>query len=85
MRIPKFDIEDRVVNIEDLYNKNKFIWRYNNAPKESVFTIEEIIINNKGILYKIYNKLTHSTFIAKENELISEKDFIKILKEKFKK
>lgn len=82
MRQPKFDIGDKVANIENLYNRS--VWRYDNAPKGTLLTIEEIIINNNGVSYKARSSRL-STFTVKEEELISEKNFIKALKEKFKK
>lgn len=82
MRTPKFDIGDKVANVENLYNRSP--WRYDNAPKGTLLTIEEIIISNKGVSYKAYSS-RYSTFTVKEEDLISEKDFIRALKEKFKK
>ena len=82
MRQPKFDIGNKVTNIENLHNRSG--WRYENAPKGTLLTIEEIIISNKGVSYKARSS-GYSTFTVKEEDLISEKDFIKGLKEKFKK
>lgn len=83
MRQPKFDIGDKVTNIENLHNRDRG-WRYNNAPKGSLFEIRKIIISATEISYELWS-WKHSSFTAKEEELISEKDFIKGLKEKFKK
>lgn len=82
MRKPKFNIGDKVTNTENLHNYGG--WRYNNAPKGTLFEIRKIIIANEGISYELHS-WRHSSFTVKEEELISEKDFIKGLKEKFKK
>lgn len=82
MKQPKFDIRDKVTNIENLSNRD--YWRYNNAPKGTLLEIKKIIIEEKGISYEVRNS-RYSTFIVKEEELISEKEFLKQLKEKFKK
>lgn len=82
MKQPKFDIRDKVTNIENLSNRN--YWRYNNAPKGTLLEIKKIIIEEKGVSYEVRDS-RYSTFIVKEEELISEKEFLKQLKEKFKK
>lgn len=82
MKHPKFDIGDKVTNIENLSNRN--YWRYNNAPKGTLLEIKKIIIEEKKVSYEVRNS-RYSTFIVKEEELISEKEFLKQLKEKFKK
>lgn len=84
MKQPKFDIGDKVTNIENLSNKDYYYWRYNNAPKGTLLEIKKIIIEEKEISYEVRNS-RYSTFIVKEEELISEKEFLKQLKEKFKK
>lgn len=83
MKQPKFDIGDKVTNIENLSNKD-YYWRYNNALKGTLLEIKKIIIEEKEISYEVRNS-RYSTFIVKEEELISEKEFLKQLKEKFKK
>lgn len=82
MKQPKFDIRDKVTNIENLSNRD--YWRYNNAPKGTLLEIKKIIIEEKGVSYEVRDS-RYSTFIVKEEELISEKEFLKQLKEKFKK
>lgn len=82
MKQPKFDIRDKVTNIENLSNRD--YWRYNNAPKGTLLEIKKIIIEEKGASYEVRDS-RYSTFIVKEEELISEKEFLKQLKEKFKK
>lgn len=83
MKQPKFDIGDKVINIKNLSNKD-YYWRYNNAPKGTLLEVKKIIIEEKEISYEVRNS-RYSTFIVKEEELISEKEFLKQLKEKFKK
>lgn len=83
MKHPKFDIGDKVTNIENLSNRD-YYWRYNNAPKGTLLEIKKIIIEEKEVSYEVRNS-RYSTFIVKEEKLISEKEFLKQLKEKFKK
>lgn len=81
MRQPKFDIGDKVINIEKVWSK--LGWR-DNAPEGSVFKVEKIIISDKEVSYEVRSS-RYSTFTLKEDILISEKDFLKQLRRKFKK
>lgn len=81
MRQPKFDIGDKVINTEKVWDKT--FWR-NNAPEGSVLKVEKIIISEKEVSYEVRSS-RYSTFTLKEEILISEKDFLKQLRRKFKK
>lgn len=81
MRQPKFDIGDKVINTEEVWNRTT--WR-DNAPAGSVLKVEKIIISEKEVNYEVRSS-RYSTFTLKEEILISEKDFLKQLRRKFKK